>query len=95
MHVSLKLAACVALTLFVLPVSSAFARDPADPGQMSTQCIAQGGEMTVGDDPGSYDCDFDDDSSWSCDFSDGKPDCDTDFADATDVDISPFMNDDD
>ncbi len=91
MNVSIKLAACVALVMFVLPASSAFARDPKDPGQMSQQCIAQGGEMSVGDDADSYDCDLDDGSTWSCDFSDDEPDCDTDFTDATDVDISPFF----
>ena len=91
MNLSLKLTACAALVLFALPTTSAFARDPADPGTQQTQCIAEGGSFTVGDDPKSYDCNFDD-STWTCDFSGDTPDCDTEF-DGAEVDTNPFDDD--
>ena len=91
MNLSLKLAACATLAMVLLPVGSAFARDPADPGAQQTICIAQGGAFTVGEDPHSYDCVFED-STWTCDFSGSTPECDTE-EDGADVDTDPFIDD--
>lgn len=90
MNSSLKLAACAALVLLAWPTTSAFARDPADPGAQQTECIAQGGTFTVGDTAKSYDCNFDD-STWTCDFSTAKPECDTEL-DEAEVDTNPFLD---
>ena len=91
MNSSLKLVACAALVLFALPTTSAFARDPGTPGQQQTECIAQGGSFTLGDDPKSYDCNFTD-YTCSCDFSGDTPDCDTE-SDPMEVDTNPFLDD--
>ena len=91
MNVSIKIAACIALAMFLLPVGSAFARDPVDPGSQQTKCIADGGEFSVGDDPKSYDCEYNDGTTWTCDFSGDEPDCDTEF-DPDPADATPFVS---
>ena len=88
MTLTLKLAACAALVLFTIPATSAFAKDPVDVGQQQTECIANGGTLTVGDGPKTYDCNYED-STWTCDFSGATPDCDEEL-DPMEVDTNPF-----
>lgn len=93
MALSLKIASCAGIILFLIHANPAFAHDPRDVGEQSAACVAAGGQFSVGDNRYEYDCDYDDGSSQVCDFSDPTSvDCETDFAEADidPVDVSDF-----